>query len=109
MTTPFLYMYYEETVTIITTPFANLYIIQENMIIGQLKMESIVQLIPEQFPPVKSGIIYSRKMRQKFPTSRREQRSIVTDRLSKSYYYLLNNHLQEKTLSWIYYLCTFCG
>lgn len=51
MTTPFLYMHYEETVTIITTPFANLYLIQENMIIGQLKMESIVQLIPEQFPP----------------------------------------------------------
>lgn len=52
MTTPFLYMHYEETVTIITTPFANLYLIQENMIIGQLKMESIVQLIPEQFSPL---------------------------------------------------------
>lgn len=52
MTTPFLYLYYGETVTIITTPFANLYLIQENMIIGQLKMESIVQLIPEQFSPL---------------------------------------------------------
>ena len=41
-------MYFQETVTIITTPFANLYLIQENMIIGQLKMDSIVEFIPEQ-------------------------------------------------------------
>lgn len=77
------------------------------MIIGQLKMESIVQLIPEQFSVCKIGYYILGKCDKNFrPEGANREVLSLTDCQNPITIYL-NNHLQEKTLSWIYYLCTF--